>query len=243
MGRTVPHTAARTSPQPTRRDWRRGVPSGGARSPRPRATSPSWRPAGSRPVSSPTSKRPRRTAGQPDTVTVTRSSAPTSSPRDRAGPAPLGRAPPRSRLRVHRGLPYDPRGSSKPRTPGARRRRVAFEHIRDNGGTRELVVPGDISLTVDGRGYTLSAFDDDGTLLLVSATPPTATHLRRRTLPLRGAHRDDGRVRLDFNRAFVPPADSPTSTTARCRRGRTLPPAVEAGEKRPVFRDGSPAQR
>ena len=33
--------------------------------------------------------------------------------------------------------------------PGARR--MPFEHIRDNGGTRELVVPGDITFTLRRR--------------------------------------------------------------------------------------------
>ena len=52
-------------------------------------------------------------------------------------------------------------------TPVSGDRRVSFEHIRDNGGTRELVVPGDIHFELDGREYDLAAFDDGGTLLLV----------------------------------------------------------------------------
>jgi uncharacterized protein (DUF1684 family) len=52
-------------------------------------------------------------------------------------------------------------------TPVAGDRTVPFEHIRDNGGSRDLVVPGDITFTRDGVDYSLSAFDDDGTLLLV----------------------------------------------------------------------------
>ncbi|MGG7510034.1 DUF1684 domain-containing protein [Plantibacter sp. YIM 135249] len=52
-------------------------------------------------------------------------------------------------------------------TPVAEDRTIPFEHIRDNGGTRDLVVPGDIRFAKDGVDYTMSAFDDDGTLLLV----------------------------------------------------------------------------
>ncbi|MER7790476.1 DUF1684 domain-containing protein [Streptomyces sp. NPDC097640] len=140
---------------------------------------------------------------------------------------------------------YDPawvlEASYRP-VPGARR--VAFEHLRDNGGTRDLVVPGDISLTVDGREYTLSAFDDDGTLLLVFGDPTNGdtTYGAGRFLFVERTV-DPGRVRLDFNRAFVPPCGF--SDQYNC----PMPPrqnrfhlAVEAGEQRPVFRDGFLAQ-
>jgi len=126
--------------------------------------------------------------------------------------------------------------------PGARR--VPFEHIRDNGGTRDLVVPGDITLTVDGRDYTLSAFDDDGTLLLVFGDPTNGdtTYGAGRFLFVRRTG-DDHRVLLDFNRAFVPPCGF--SDQYNCpmppRQNRFHLP-VEAGEQRPVFRDGFPAQ-
>ncbi|MFJ2260130.1 DUF1684 domain-containing protein [Streptomyces sp. NPDC087844] len=142
-------------------------------------------------------------------------------------------------------FPYDPAWvleASYTPVPGARR--VAFEHLRDNGGTRELVVPGDITLTVDGREYTLSAFDDDGTLLLVFGDPTNGdtTYGAGRFLFVRRTQ-DDNRVILDFNRAFVPPCGF--SDQYNC----PMPPrqnrfhlAVEAGEKLPLFRDGFPAQ-
>ncbi|GAA1370764.1 DUF1684 domain-containing protein [Streptomyces beijiangensis] len=125
-------------------------------------------------------------------------------------------------------------------TPVADARRVAFEHIRDNGGTRELAVPGDISLTVDGTPYTLSAFDDDGTLLLVFGDPTNgvSTYGAGRFLFV---HHEEGssRVVLDFNRAFVPPCGF--SIQYNCpmppRQNRFHLP-IEAGEKLPVFRDG-----
>lgn len=141
-------------------------------------------------------------------------------------------------------FPYDPAWvleASYTPVPGARR--VAFEHIRDNGGTRDLVVPGDISLTVDGHDYTLSAFDDDGTLLLVFGDPTNGESTYGAGRFLFVTHTGEGRVRLDFNRAFVPPCGF--SDQYNCpmppRQNRFHLP-VRAGEKRPVFRDGFPAQ-
>ena len=46
--------------------------------------------------------------------------------------------------------------------PVAGDRTIPFEHIRDNGGSRSLVVPGDIRFEHDGTEYTMSAFDDGG---------------------------------------------------------------------------------
>jgi uncharacterized protein (DUF1684 family) len=126
--------------------------------------------------------------------------------------------------------------------PVAGDRSVPFEHIRDNGGTRDLVVPGDITFSRDGVEYSLSAFDDDGTLLLVfgDATNgqdgPDGTYASGRFLFVK---HDGDRVILDFNQAFVPPCGF--SDQYNCplppRNNRFALP-VEAGEKRVVFRDG-----
>lgn len=127
--------------------------------------------------------------------------------------------------------------------PVAEDRTVPFEHIRDNGGTRDLVVPGDIIVTVEGREYTIAAFDDGGTLLLVfgDETNGSETYGAGRFLHI---HREagvgeEGEVVLDFNRAFVPPCGF--SAQYNC----PLPPAsnrfplpIRAGEKSVVFRDG-----
>jgi uncharacterized protein (DUF1684 family) len=124
---------------------------------------------------------------------------------------------------------------------------VPFEHIRDNGGSRALVVPGDIRFSRDGVDYSLSAFDDDGTLLLVFGdatnrrTDETATYSSGRFLFVRrtddGGFGDAGSVTLDFNRAFVPPCGF--SVHYNC----PLPPAsnrfsmpIEAGERQVAFR-------
>ncbi len=125
-------------------------------------------------------------------------------------------------------------------TPVSDSRRVSFEHIRDNGGTRDLVVPGDIRLELDGQEYTLAAFDDGGTLLLVfgDETNGSETYGSGRFLFVQ-LRDDEGSVVLDFNRAFVPPCGF--SAQYNC----PLPPAsnrfplpIRAGEKNVVFRDG-----
>ncbi|MFP3464482.1 DUF1684 domain-containing protein [Leifsonia sp. SIMBA_070] len=128
-------------------------------------------------------------------------------------------------------------------TPVSDDRTIPFEHIRDNGLTRELVVPGDIAFEREGVAYTLSAFDDDGTLLLVFGDPTNGadgedgTYASGRFLFV---ERDGDRVVLDFNRAFVPPCGF--SDQYNCplppRNNRFAVP-VTAGEKRVVLRDGS----
>ncbi|MDP1721105.1 MAG: DUF1684 domain-containing protein [Candidatus Nanopelagicaceae bacterium] len=117
---------------------------------------------------------------------------------------------------------------------------VAFEHIKDNGGTRDLVVPGEITLTLDGVEFVLSAFDDGDKLLLVfgDTTNGTETYSAGRFLfvfPTLGTDR----ITLNFNHAFVPPCGF--SSHYNC----PLPPPqnrlhipVRAGERYPIFRDG-----
>ena len=136
-------------------------------------------------------------------------------------------------------------------TPVSGDRTIPFEHIRDNGGSRELVVPGDITFSRDGVEYSLSAFDDDGTLLLVFGDATnrldgdTGTYSSGRFLFVqRSADQstgfgDAGPVTLDFNRAFVPPCGF--SVQYNC----PMPPAqnrfagsVEAGERNVEFSGG-----
>lgn len=117
---------------------------------------------------------------------------------------------------------------------------VAFEHIRDNGGTRDLVVPGEIALSLEGVEYVLSAFDDGDKLLLVfgDKTNGTETYAAGRFLfvyPTAGSDR----IILNFNQAFVPPCGF--SSHYNC----PMPPPqnrlhipIRAGERIPIFRDG-----
>ncbi|MEV6345163.1 DUF1684 domain-containing protein [Actinoplanes sp. NPDC051851] len=119
-------------------------------------------------------------------------------------------------------------------------RKVPFQHAQDAGFTRDLPVPGDLHLSLGGRDYTLSAFDDDGTLLLVFGDPTNGvdTYGSGRFLFVERAP-GQVTVTLDFNRAFVPPCGF--SSHYNC----PLPPPqnrlalpVHAGEKRPVFQPG-----
>jgi uncharacterized protein (DUF1684 family) len=136
-------------------------------------------------------------------------------------------------------------------TPVASDRVVPFEHIRDNGGSRDLVVPGDITFRRDGVDYTLSAFDDGGVLLLVFGDATNGrdasdggTYESGRFLFVERPHEsagftDAGPVVLDFNKAFVPPCGF--SISYNC----PLPPRqnrfavdVPAGERAVVFTGG-----
>jgi uncharacterized protein (DUF1684 family) len=147
-------------------------------------------------------------------------------------------------------FPYDPSWVIEAEfTPVSTERTVPFEHIRDAGGTRELVVPGDISFERDGQRFTLAAFDDGGDLLLVFGDPTngadgdTGTYGSGRFLFVErddeGGFGDAGPVRLDFNRAFVPPCGF--SAQYNCPMPppqNRLPWPVLAGERTVRFRDG-----
>ena len=115
-------------------------------------------------------------------------------------------------------FPYDPAWRITAHfTPAEPGRTIPYEHLRDAAGaTRDLVVPGDITATIDGRSYTLSAFDDDGTLLLVFGDPTNrSTDDADRTYgtgrflfverPAGSSTGEESDVVLDFNQAFVPP--------------------------------------
>ncbi|MET8475277.1 DUF1684 domain-containing protein [Streptomyces sp. NPDC006422] len=180
--------------------------------------------------------------GQPDTVTVTSlertdmvTGAPEHGLRFWDADSPAIRAFDRIDA-----FPYDPEWVlDATYTPVEGARTVAFEHLRDNGGTREKVVPGDIALTIDGTDYTLSAFDDDGTLLLVFGDPTNGDSTYGAGRFLFVEHTGEGRVRLDFNRAFVPPCGfSDQYNCPMPPRQNRLHLPVEAGEKLPVLRDG-----
>ena len=119
------------------------------------------------------------------------------------------------------------------------RQPVAFELIKDNGGTRDLAVTGEIYVEIGGVEYQLHAFDDDGQLILVFAdlTNSSETYGPGRFLLVDHIPGIQNVV-LDFNRAFLPPCAF--SNHYNC----PLPPlenrlavAVRAGEKRPLFKN------
>jgi uncharacterized protein (DUF1684 family) len=116
---------------------------------------------------------------------------------------------------------------------------VAFEFIRDNGGTRDLAVPGVATVTIGGAEYNLHAFDDGGPLLLVFADPTNGkeTYESGRFLFLERIEGSE-KVIIDFNRAFVPPCGF--SISYNC----PLPPRenriaieIKAGERLPIFKN------
>lgn len=123
--------------------------------------------------------------------------------------------------------------------PHPESRAVPFEYARETAGHRNLAVPGEIRVSIQGVEYSLDAFDDEGTLILAFADPTngTETYPAGRFLVL-PREDDPDKVIIDFNRAYVPPCGF--SIAYNC----PLPPpqnqlkvAVRAGEKNPIFRN------
>ena len=117
---------------------------------------------------------------------------------------------------------------------------VGFEHLKDDGATRDEVVPGEITFTKDGVDYNLAAFKAGRALQLVyaDATNNDTTYGVGRFLFV--APNADGSITLDFNRAVLPPCAF--SYNFNC----PLPPKqnrfavkIEAGEKNVLKKDGS----
>lgn len=118
---------------------------------------------------------------------------------------------------------------------------VGFEHLKDDGKTRDEVVPGRITFTRDGVDYDLAAFKSGRALQLVfaDATNGESTYSVGRFLFV--APNADGTITLDFNRAVLPPcAFSYAFNCPLPPKQNRFPFAVEAGEKLPLKKDGSP---
>jgi uncharacterized protein (DUF1684 family) len=117
---------------------------------------------------------------------------------------------------------------------------IGFEHLKDNGATRDEVVPGDITFTKDGVDYDLAAFKAGRALQLVfaDATSGDSTYSVGRFLFV--APNADGTITLDFNRAVLPPCAF--SYNFNCpmppKQNRFAVP-IEAGEKNALQKDGS----
>jgi len=117
---------------------------------------------------------------------------------------------------------------------------MGFEHLKDNGKTKDQVIPGEITFSKDGVDYNLAAFKAGRALQLVfaDATSGVDTYSVGRFLFV--APNADGTITLDFNRAVLPPCAF--SYNFNC----PLPPkqnrfgvAIEAGEKNVRTKDGS----
>src|SRR4051812_3021858 len=116
---------------------------------------------------------------------------------------------------------------------------VGFEHLKDDGATRDMVIPGEITFSKDGVDYNLAAFKAGRALQLVfsDTTNGDSTYSVGRFLFV--VPNDDGTVTLDFNLAVLPPCAF--SYNFNC----PLPPAqnrfsvpIEAGEKNVLNKQG-----
>lgn len=116
---------------------------------------------------------------------------------------------------------------------------VGFEHLKDDGKTRDMVIPGEIRFEKDGVEYNLAAFKAGRALQLVFAdsTNGDTTYSVGRFLFV--APHPDGTVTLDFNLAVLPPCAF--SYNFNC----PMPPkqnrfgvAIEAGEKNVLNKAG-----
>jgi uncharacterized protein (DUF1684 family) len=139
-------------------------------------------------------------------------------------------------------FPYNPdwvvRGVFTPNPEGTT---VGFSHLKDDGATRELPVPGDIAITVEGTEYRLAAFKDGKRLQLVfaDATSGEDTYGVGRFLFL--APNPDGSITLDFNYAVLPPcAFSYNFNCPLPPKQNRFPFRIEAGEKQVLDTDGEP---
>jgi hypothetical protein len=125
-------------------------------------------------------------------------------------------------------------------TPNPAGTTVGFSHIKDDGATRELPVPGDIAVTIRGEEHRLAAFKDGRRLQLVFAdeTSDVDTYGVGRFLFL--APNPDGTITLDFNYAVLPPcAFSYNFNCPMPPRQNRFPFRIEAGEKQVLGKDGS----
>jgi uncharacterized protein (DUF1684 family) len=138
-------------------------------------------------------------------------------------------------------FPYDAewvvRGTFTPNPEGTT---VGFSHIKDDGATRELPVPGDIAVTIRGEEYRIAAFKDGRRLQLVfaDATSDDDTYGVGRFLFI--APNPDGSITLDFNYAVLPPcAFSYNFNCPMPPKQNRFPFRIEAGEKQVLNRDGA----
>ena len=116
---------------------------------------------------------------------------------------------------------------------------VPFEFIRDNGGTRDLAVSGEIIASIDGDEYRFLGFDDDGQIIVPFSdlTNQSETYGPGRFL-LVDQIAGLSYVVLDFNRAFAPPcAFSPHFNCPLPLLENRVRVAIRAGEKRPLFKN------
>jgi hypothetical protein len=124
-------------------------------------------------------------------------------------------------------------------TPNPAGTTVGFSHLKDDGVTRELPVPGDIVVTIRGEEHRIVAFKDGRRLQLVfaDATSGDDTYGVGRFLFI--APNPDGTITLDFNAAVLPPcAFSYNFNCPMPPKQNRFPFRIEAGEKQVLGKDG-----
>jgi uncharacterized protein len=117
---------------------------------------------------------------------------------------------------------------------------LPFEHSKDEGKTRELEVPGEMTFEKDGVEYRLAAIESGRALQIVfsDATSGVSTYSVGRFLYV--APDAEGNVVLDFNRAVLPPCSfSYAFNCPMAPRQNRFTVAIEAGEKNALAKDGS----
>ncbi len=125
-------------------------------------------------------------------------------------------------------------------TPNPAGTTVGFSHVKDDGATRELPVPGDIAVVLDGQEHRIAAFKDGTRLQLVfaDATSGDDTYGVGRFLFI--APNPDGTITLDFNYAVLPPcAFSYNFNCPMPPKQNRFPFRIEAGEQQVLDRDGA----
>ncbi|WP_329035974.1 DUF1684 domain-containing protein [Streptomyces sp. NBC_00178] len=141
-------------------------------------------------------------------------------------------SPARHAFRTIDATPYDPRWSLE----GTYRPYAAEKNIRvgnADGRERGLGLSGEIAFTVDGTEHTLQvAVEPDGSLWAVFADTTSGTSSYRFRFLRPRAPGEDGSVRVDFNRALLPPcAFADHFICPFPPPGNTLAVAVPAGER------------
>lgn len=139
-------------------------------------------------------------------------------------------------------FPYDPawviEGTFTPHTGTGP---VSIAHLGDEGKTRPMAVPGEISFTLGGEEHSLVAFDDGPSKLLVFADATTGDTSYSVGRYLRVIPGDDRTVTLDFNLAYLPQcAFSYNFSCPIPPAGNRLDIAVEAGERHVLNKNGDP---
>jgi uncharacterized protein (DUF1684 family) len=116
---------------------------------------------------------------------------------------------------------------------------VGFDHLKDEGSSRDEVVPGDIIFDVDGQTYQVSAFKAGNALQLVFADATNGVDTYSVGRFLFCAPNPDGTITLNFNYAILPPcAFSYHFNCPLPPAQNRFPFAVTAGEKNVMAKDG-----